>query len=220
MGPVKRSGADQGGERNVEARRALVSHGLLLVERGYVVGADGNLSVRLGETVLCTPSRVPYRDLTPEAMVEVRKPPAPSPAVDSDSLKDADFPANATSELALHLAVYSARTELRALVHAHPVWACVLAVLRQPLPALLDEVGPVLGGPVAVAPYAPSGSAMLGENAARAMHGRNAVILANHGTLSGGATLEEAFYRLEVLERAAHVYLLARGRGEVAMPGA
>lgn len=219
MGPVKRSREDTAVEGDVEARRALVRHGLLLVERGYVVGADGNLSVRLGDTVLCTPSRVPYRDLTPEAMVEVQTRRAPSGAGESDSLNDAVPPANATSELALHLALYSARPELRALVHAHPVWACVLAVLREPLPALLDEVGHVLGGAVAVAPYAPSGSATLGENATRAMHGRNAVILANHGTLSGGATLEEAFYRLEVLERAAQVYLLARGQGEVGMPG-
>lgn len=220
MGPVKSSPADAGAEEQGEARRALVRHGLLLVERGYVVGADGNLSVRLGETVLCTPSRVPYPDLTPEAMVEVRAPLSPAGQAEAESPGDAVPPRNATSELALHLAVYAARPELRALVHAHPVWACVLAVLREPLPALLDEVGPVLGGAVAVAPYAPSGSPMLGANAARAMQGRTAVILANHGTLSGGATLEEAFYRLEVLERAAQVYLLAQSRGEVRLPGA
>jgi L-fuculose-phosphate aldolase len=220
MGPVKGSPAGAGAEEQGEARRALVRHGLLLVERGYVVGADGNLSVRLGEIVLCTPSRVPYRDLTPEAMVEVRMPRSPGGEATVESLSDRVPPGNATSELALHLAVYAARAELRALVHAHPVWACVLAVLGEPLPDLLDEVGPVLGGAVAVAPYAPSGSPMLGANASRAMQGRNAVILANHGTLSGGATLEEAFFRLEVLERAAQVYLLARGLGEVRLPGA
>jgi L-fuculose-phosphate aldolase len=100
------------------------------------------------------------------------------------------------------------------------VWACVLAVLREPLPALLDEVEPVLGGAVEVARYAPSGSVDLGARAVEALGPRQAVILANHGTLTVGDTLERAFYRLEVLERAAQVYLLARGAGKVRLPGA
>ena len=95
-----------------------------------------------------------------------------------------------------------------AIVHAHPVFACVLAVRRERLEALLDEVGPVLGGPVEVAEYALSGSLDLGPRAVAGLGPRHAVILANHGTVTVGADLEEAFYRLEVLERAAHVQVL------------
>jgi len=157
-------------------RQSLVDHGLRLVAGGYVVGADGNLSVRDGEGLLITPSRVAYDRLQPGQVVRL-------------DLAGAGDPSR-SSEWAVHCAVYRSRPEVRAVIHAHPVFACVLAVRGEVLEALLDEVGPVLGGPVAVADYAPSG------------------ILANHGTVTVGVDLEEAFYRLQVLERAAQVQVL------------
>lgn len=188
------------------AREDLVAAARRLAERGYVVGADGNLSVRLGDRVLVTPSGVAYERLDPEALVEV-------------DLAGRGG-ANPSSELALHLAVYAARPDALAVVHAHPVYACALAVLREPLPALLDEVGPVLGGEVRVAAYAPSGSRELGAAAVAALAGdRHGALLANHGTVTLGRDLDQAFYRLEVLERAARVYLLARAGGRLHLPG-
>ena len=176
------------------ARQSLVDHGRRLVAGGYVVGADGNLSVRAGDRVLITPSRVPYDRLTAEQVA----------SIDLDGEGDA----SRSSEWAVHCAIYRARPDVMAIVHAHPVYACVLAVRRERLEALLDEVGPVLGGPVEVAEYALSGSLDLGPRAVAGLGPRHAVILANHGTVTVGADLEEAFYRLEVLERAAHVQVL------------
>jgi len=144
--------------------------------------------------VLITPSRVPYDRLTPEQVASI------------DLSGSGDAPRS--SEWAVHCAIYRARPDVMAIVHAHPVYACVLAVRREGLEDLLDEVAPVLGGPVPVAQYAPSGSAELGPLAVAALGPRHAVILANHGTVTVGADLEEAFYRLEVLERAAHVQVL------------
>ena len=171
------------------ARQSLVDHGLRLVAGGYVVGADGNLSVRDGEGLLITPSGIPYESLTASSMVGIDDP-------------------RRSSEWAVHAAIYRGRPEVGAIIHAHPVHACVLAVRGERLEALLDEVGPVLGGPVEVAEHAPSGSAELGQRAVAGLGDRFAVILANHGTVTVGASLEEAFYRLEVLERAAHVQVL------------
>jgi len=173
------------------ARQSLVDHGRRLVAGGYVVGADGNLSVRSGDGVLITPSRVPYDRLSAEQIA----------SIDLDGLGDA----TRSSEWAVHCAIYRARPEVSAIVHAHPIYACVLAVRRERLEALLDEVEPVLGGPVSVAEYALSGTAELGALAIAGLGLRHAVILANHGTVTVGSDLEEAFYRLEVLERAAHV---------------
>jgi L-fuculose-phosphate aldolase len=175
-------------------RQSLVDHGRRLVAGGYVVGADGNLSVRVGEVVLITPSRVPYDRLTEEEVS----------TIDLDGLGDA----SRSSEWAVHCAIYRSRPDVAAVVHAHPVYACVLAVRGERLEALLDEVGPVLGGPVEVASYAPSGTPDLGVQAVAGLGPRHAVILAKHGTVTVGADLEEAFYRLEVLERAAHVQVL------------
>ncbi len=159
-----------------------------------MVGADGNLSVRDGEGLLITPSRVGYDQLQPGQVVRLNL------AGEGDQSR--------SSEWAVHCAVYRARPEVRAVIHAHPVFACVLAVRGEALEALLDEVGPVLGGPVAVAEYAPSGSAELAAAAVAGLGERHAVILANHGTVTVGADLEEAFYRLQVLERAAQVQVL------------
>jgi L-fuculose-phosphate aldolase len=163
-----------------------------------VVGADGNLSVRDGAGMLITPTRLPYDQTRPEHIV----------AVAPDSSWSGPLPPS--SERAVHTAVYAARPDAGAIVHAHPVYACVLAVAGEPLPVVLDEVLPVLGGQVAVAEYVASGEPGLGDAAVRALGDRHAVLLAHHGSVTVGRDLEEAFYRLEVLERAAQVYVLAR----------
>lgn len=174
-----------------------------------MVGADGNLSVRDGDGMLITPSRLAYEKTRPEDIVFVAR--------DGEWDRAQAWPPS--SERAVHSAVYAARPDVAAIVHAHPVHACALAVLREPLPALLDEVGPVLGGAVEVARYVVSGDPGLGAAAVDGLGDRQAVILANHGTVTVGRDLAEAFYRLEVLERAAHVYLLARGAGRLNLPG-
>lgn len=171
-----------------------------------MVGADGNLSVRVGDQVLITPSQVAYETLRP---------------VQIASLDLAGVGGNnPSSERAVHLAIYAARPDVRAIIHAHPVNACALAVNREGLPAILDEVMPVLGGDVAVARYAPSGSQELAANAVAALAERQGVLLANHGSVTVGHDLAEALYRLEVLERTAQVYLLARLAGKpTTVPG-
>lgn len=171
------------------ARQSLVDHARRLAAGGYVVGADGNLSVRDGNAILITPTRIAYEKLAVADIV----------SIDDD---------RRSSEWAVHAAVYAARPDVQAVIHAHPVYSCVLAVRGERLEELLDEVAPVLGGPVEVAEYAPSGTQQLGQNAVAALGGRHAVILANHGTVTVGGDLEEAFYRLEVLERAAQVQVL------------
>lgn len=181
----------------VDGGAELVSFARLLKERGYVVAADGNLSIRVPEGFLVTPSQVAYETLGEDQLALL--------GAGGEVIRG-----RPSSERAVHLAVYAARPEVMAVVHAHPIHACALAVLGEPLPALLDEVGPVLGGEVRVAEHAPSGSAELGSSAVEGLRQRNAVILARHGTVTVGASLEEAFWRLEVLERAAHVHLLSR----------
>jgi L-fuculose-phosphate aldolase len=176
------------------ARQSLVDHGRRLVAGGYVVGADGNVSMRDGKRVLITPSRVPYDRLSPEGIASINL--------------SGTGDVSRSSEWAVHCAIYRARPDVMAIIHAHPVYACVLAVRRERLEALLDEVTPVLGGAIEVAEHAPSGSNLLGAEAVAALGRRHAVILANHGTVTVGADLEEAFYRLEVLERAAQVQVL------------
>jgi L-fuculose-phosphate aldolase len=148
--------------------------------------------------MLITPSGCAYDAARPGDMVLVRE----------DGTWDGDC--HPSSERAVHAAIYAARPDVAAIIHAHPVYTCVLAVRREPLPPILDEVEPVLGGQVEVADYVRSGEVALGAAAVRALGTRNGVILANHGSVTVGRDLEEAFYRLEVLERAAQVHVLAK----------
>lgn len=171
------------------ARAALAEYARRLVAGGYTVGRDGNLSVREGAGILITASGVAKEGLTEDDVVGIES-------------------GRRSSEWAVHAAIYRARPDVAAVIHAHPVYSCVLAVRGEPLEPLLDEVTPVLGGRIEVAEHAESGSELLGEHAAAALAGRHAVILANHGTVTVGAGLEEAFYRLQVLERAAQIQAL------------
>ena len=170
--------------------RELADYAHRLAGGGYTVGRDGNLSVRAGGRLLVTASGVPKEDLTESDVVSL------------------DDIGRRSSEWAVHAAIYGARRDVNAVIHAHPVYACVLAVRREALEPLLDEVTPVLGGRVEVAEHAPSGSLELGARAVAALGDRQAVILADHGTVTVGATLAEAFYRLQVLERSAQVQVL------------
>lgn len=178
-------------------REQLVAHGRRMEALRYVVGADGNLSCRFGDGMLITPTRMPYNRLEPADIVLV------------DGAGAWSGERAPSSEIAVHSAIYGSRPDVAAIVHAHPVYASVLAVRGTALPPLLDEVEPVLGGRIEVAEHAPSGGLELGERAKAALGDRHAVILARHGTVSTGSDLEEAFYRLEVLERAAQVFVLA-----------
>ena len=187
-------------------KREVAGYAGLLGLRGYVVGADGNVSRRRGpEAMLITPTGVAYDLLSAGQICRI--------GLDGAGTSRC----RPSSEWRLHAAVYRARPDVAAVIHAHPVHACVLAANREPLPPLLDEVTALLGGRVEVAGYTPSGSAALGEAAVRAMAERNAALLANHGCVCVGASLAEAFYRLEVLERAAHVFLMARLTGTPAL---
>ena len=150
--------------------------------------------------MLITPSGRAYDDTGPEDIVFVR----------DDGTWDGET--QPSSERAVHAAVYAARPDVAAVIHAHPVYACVLAVRGEPLPPILDEVEPVLGGQVEVADYVRSGERALGAAAVRGLGPRNAVLLARHGSVTVGRDLEEAFYRLEVLERAAQVHVLAHSQ--------
>jgi len=166
------------------------------VADGLVVGTSGNVSVRVGDTVLVTPTGVPYDRLTPDDAVGV--------ALDGRQVLGALRP---TSELPMHLAVYRA-TAARAVVHTHAVHATAVSTLVPELP-LIHYMAAAMGGPVRVAPYATYGTEELAENMLRALDGRSACLLQNHGTVAHGRTLTEAYDRTAQLEWMCRVWLTA-----------
>ena len=184
-----------------DARREVVETCRRAVEDRLVVGTAGNVSVRVGDLVAVTPSGLDYGDLTPE-LVGVHN-------IDGTAVEAALKP---TSELPMHLAVYAA-TGARAVVHTHSVAAAALSVI-------VDEVPPVhyylalLGGRVLVAPYRPFGSAELATALIDALGDRYACLLANHGAVTIGDDLAQAYQRAGFLEWVCEVALKVIGSGQ------
>ena len=184
-------------------RERLVSYSNRLLEDGLAVGSAGNISVRAGDEVLITPSGIPYRDLEAADICVV-------------GLDGTQHGATAepSSETPMHLAVYAAtRARARAVVHTHSPEVIALSAVCDELPAIHYAIAG-LGGPVRVAPYTRFGSEGLAAAALAALDGRSAAILQNHGAISHGATLAEAYDRALLLEWLAHVHRLACSRGE------
>ena len=205
-------------------REQLARHGIRLLEDGLAIGTAGNLSLRVGGTLLITPSGVAYRDLTPDDICAVSLPAAApnASATGETGLSQSDGTSgdstatgatgNASSELPLHLAVYAA-TGAGAVVHTHSPEVVALSAVHDELPAIHYAITG-LGGPVRVAGYERFGSGRLAEAAVTALDGRNAVILRNHGAVSYGTSLPQAYGRALLLEWLAHVYRMARTLGE------
>lgn len=174
----------------------LVTTARRTVTDGLVVGTSGNVSVRVGDTVLVTPSGVPYDRLAPGDVTGVD---LTGRQVLGDLVP--------TSELPMHLAVYRA-TGAGAVVHTHAVHATAVSTLVAELP-LVHYMAGALGGPVRVAPYATYGTEELAAHTLRALADRTGCLLQNHGTLTYGATLDQAYDRTAQLEWMCRLWLTA-----------
>lgn len=163
---------------------------------GLVVGTSGNVSARVGGTVLVTPSGVPYDRLGPKDVVGVD--------LAGNRILGELAP---TSELPLHLAVYR-NSDAAAVVHTHAVHATAVSTLVPEVPAV-HYAAAMLGGPVRVAAYARYGTAELAENMLTALRGRTGCLLQNHGTVTYGAGLDEAYDRTAQLEWLCRLWLTA-----------
>lgn len=176
-----------------------------LAERGLIAGRDGNLSVRLGpDRVLVTPRGVIKALVQPADMVEV----------DLRGRRRRGRH-NATTELDLHLRILGSRPDVMAVVHAHPPVTTGFAVAGQAfqtfvLPELIMQCGPV-----PLVPYATPGTPELGDEVERFIAGHDALLLANHGAVTVGPTLDAAWIRMESLEHAARIIWTARTLGQV-----
>jgi len=160
------------------------------------------------ERFIVTPTSIPYEILEPEQMV----------VIDSEGEMVFEQDYGPSVETPMHLAIYKVRPEVGAIIHTHSIFCSVLAVLRKPLPPIIEELAIYTGGEVEVAEYAPSGSEELAENVVKALGEKASVILANHGNLCVGKNLLKAFNLCALVERCAQIYLEALKTGEQIHP--
>ena len=172
-------------------------------QRGLTGGSAGNMSLRVEGGILATPTGIPFGELTPGNL---------SLLDETGALVSGP---KATKEAPFHLAWYKANPDHLAVVHLHSPWAVAVSCLADldpgsPLPPLTPYQLMKLGH-LAVAPYAKPGSAELCAGVARLAPGRTALLMANHGSITGGASLTKALDAAEELEATCRLYLTLRG---------
>lgn len=186
-----------------DLRRQLVRIGKCMHRAGYTPGTAGNLSVRLdGHRILATPTGCSKSLLHAEDMV----------IVDLDGKKLSGF-RNVTSEIGMHLTVYRMRPDVQAIVHAHPPVATGFAACRKALDEPICSEIIMTTGPVPLAKYATTGTDEVGQSLKPFVHHHDAILLANHGLLTYGETLIDAFMKTETVEHFAQVCLTAHQLG-------
>ena len=163
-----------------ELRARLIETALKMNALGLNQGRSGNLSARTARGFLITPSGVAYEEMRPSDIVEMKL---------DGSIEGSRRP---SSEWRFHLDIYVARTQAGAVVHAHPMFATTLACLGRDIPAFHYMIAVAGGDSIRCAPYATFGTKKLSQHALRALEGRNACLLANHGMTAIGETLAKA----------------------------
>jgi len=172
---------------------------------GYFVGTWGNISARVPEGFIVTPSRIQYDLMTPDDLVTV------SPegvVVDGRRLP--------SSETEVHRLVLNTRDDVGAVIHSHSPCATAVSCVQRPIPPFVEDLAQIVGGVINCTRYV-SGShhKKLAEEAVANLGEVNAVLLANHGVLCCGRDLVEAFVTCQIVEKAAFMMLSAAGIGPV-----
>jgi L-ribulose-5-phosphate 4-epimerase len=179
----------------------------LMESLGCFVGTWGNVSIRIGQHILLTPSRVDYNVMVPEDLVLIN--------MDGSKVEGERTP---TSEKEVHRQIYLAREDINAIIHAHTEKAmAVSATQLREVPCIVEEMSQLLGGTIPLTQeYVPAQEhALLGKAAARAIGDKNGVILRNHGPVSCGKDMAEAILSTKIIEKACGIYLLLLGQIKV-----
>lgn len=185
-------------------RQAIIDTCKEMNRRGINQGTSGNISVRAGKRMIITPSGVPYDGMTPDMLVSV-------PLKGKGKVKG-PFPPS--TEWQFHQALLREKEDMHAVVHAHPVHCTALSINRMEIPACHYMVAIFGGNTVPLADYALFGSQDLADHVTGAMVSRHACLMANHGAVVVGETLEKALWRMEELEVLAQAYIISRTIGK------
>jgi L-fuculose-phosphate aldolase len=182
-------------------RRKMIDTCLRMNASGLNQGTSGNLSVRTGEGFLITPSSQPYEEMEPGDIV----------AMAFDGTYEGRRP---SSEWRFHRDILKHRTDVDVVLHCHSTYATTLACHHRPIPAFHYMVGVAGGTTIRCADYATFGTQALSDAALRALEGRTACLLGQHGQIALGRTIEKAFWLATEVEALARIYVQALPMGE------
>lgn len=203
MGGSNGSGNGRVSEWKIKEQMCEIGHRIWL--KGFCAGNEGNHSYRISENrILCTPTGISKGFLKPDDIC----------TVDLDG-KQVSGSRKRTSEILLHLAIYKARPDVKAVVHSHPPHATAFAVANVDLPTCIHPEAEVFLGAVKTARYVTPGDTRLGESILPYVKDSNAIILQNHGTVTYDIDLDNAYYKLEIIDAYSRILILAKQIGSI-----
>ncbi|MEO9337642.1 class II aldolase/adducin family protein [Mesorhizobium sp. SB112] len=182
-------------DEELAKRQSIIDTCLEMNRLGINQGTSGNVSLRNGDHILITPTSVPYGSLRPQDIVRLN--------MDGTT----EGPLQASSEWRFHRDIMIARPDVGAIVHAHPIYSTIIAIIGLDIPAIHYMVAVAGGDDIRCAPYATFGSEELSQNAVKALEGRKACLLEHHGIIAVGTTLAKALWlsvEVETLARQLH----------------
>ncbi len=179
---------------DLKIRQEIIRNCLLMNESGLNQGTSGNISVRQGDRFLITPSATPYEELAPGDIL----------SMGFDGSHDPDkLP---SSEWRFHRDILQGKPEAGAVVHTHSAYATTIAIMGLDIPAVHYMIAAAGGNSVRCAKYATYGTEELSANAVEAMRDRKACLLANHGLIATGGTLQQAMWLTVEIENLARQF--------------
>ncbi|HEY2155050.1 MAG TPA: class II aldolase/adducin family protein, partial [Isosphaeraceae bacterium] len=186
-------------------REQMCEIGRRVYAKGFAAANDGNISMRLDENrVLCTPTRVSKGFMKPDDLCIV-------------DLEGKQLAGNRkrSSEILLHLSVMKARPDVRSCVHCHPPHATAFAVAHEPIPKCILPEFEVFLGEVAIARYETPGTQAFADTVLPYVKDTDTILLANHGTITYGSDLEDAYFKTEIIDAYCRILLLSKQLGTI-----
>lgn len=186
-------------------REEMCEVGRRVYAKGFAAANDGNISYRLDEDrVLCTPTRVSKGFMKPDDLC----------IVDLEG-KQLAGKRKRSSEILLHLAIMKARPDVKACVHCHPPHATAFAVTHEPIPKCTMPEFEVFLGEVAITPYETPGTQAFADTVVPYIKDTDVILLANHGTITAGSDLTDAYFKTEIIDAYCRILILAKQLGQV-----
>lgn len=184
-----------------EAKALIIEFGRRCYERGLVSGNEGNLSCRVSENeVWCTPTMESKGYLTADMLIKVD--------LNANMLNSTSY--KPTSEIKMHLGVYQENPEAIAVIHTHAQTATAFACCGKPVPTkMLPEAAIIFGAQIDIAPYGTPGTFEVPDGVRPFARKAKAVLLENHGALTWGPTMKDAYFTMETLENYCKIYKTA-----------
>lgn len=186
-------------------REEMCEIGRRVYNKGFAAANDGNISFRLDENrVLCTPTRVSKGYMKPDDLC----------IVDMEG-NQVSGKRKRSSEILMHLTIMKTRPDVRSVVHCHPPHATAFAVAHEPIPKCTMPEFEVFLGEVAIAPYETPGTQTFANTIIPYIKDTDTILLANHGTVTAGSDLMDAYFKTEIIDAYCRILILTKQLGRV-----